>query len=299
MRRFKMVTGIRIFHKFKDLYEFTGFDHEPCSEEFDIFTHRETYPGVKRMVPPHRRNFFTVILLDSQQDGRMQMNEKIHSQLENILFFQSREHIFSFIRGSSMNGFVVEFTKTFLYRFIEDPLVSYSYFSSLQNNLFQLNDDEMVRFRQMFTLLYEERDDLATARYLLMAILEKAAALQQKYHQIEQAIPDELNLVTRFKRLIDANFIENRSVEFYADRLNLTANYLNDRIKSHTGKTAKNHIADRVLLEAKNLLMYSDMDVAEISHSLEFNEPSYFGKFFKKHTGMTPRSYRSKNKSEL
>ena len=70
-------------------------------------------------------------------------------------------------------------------------------------------------------------------------------------------------------------------MEFCAGRLSLTANYLNDRIKSHTGKTAKAHITDRVLLEAKNLLMYSDMDVAEISHSLEFAEPSYFGRFLK------------------
>ncbi len=294
-----MSSGIPIFQSFTDLYQFTGFDRQPCSDNFDIFTHRETYPGVKRMIPPHRRNFFTVILLDSQQEGQMLMNDQAHSRLENILFFQSHEHIFSFIRGRSMNGFVVLFTKAFLFRFVEAPLLSYSYFSSLQNNLFQLHDGEMERFRQMFTLLHEEKEDPGTARHLLMAILEKGRTLQKKYHQIEHAIPGELNLVNRFKRLIDANFIENRSVEFYAGKLNLTANYLNDRIKSHTGKTAKAHIADRVMLEAKNLLMYSDMDVAEIGHSLEFAEPSYFGKFFKKHTGLTPKNYRIEKRSAL
>lgn len=287
--------GIPILQTFSELYEFTRFDRTPCSESFDIFTHRETYPEVRRVVPPHRRNFFTVILLESQQEGEMFMNEQKHSHLDNILFFQGPEHIFSFTRGRAMNGFVALFNQEFLFRFVDDPIAAYSFFSSLQNNLFQLDDTSMNRFRQMFSLLYEEREDPATARHLLMSIMEKANSLQGKYEQIENAIPAELKLVTQFKRLIDANFIEKRSVEFYASRLNLTANYLNDRIKAHTGKTAKAHIIDRVLLEAKNLLIYSDMDVAAISHSLEFVEPTYFGKFFKQHTGLTPKNYRSQN----
>ena len=58
-----------------------------------------------------------------------------------------------------------------------------------------------------------------------MAILEKGCTLQRKYHQIEHAVPEELNLVTRFRRLIDANFIENRTVE---DINKVMTDYMND-----------------------------------------------------------------------
>lgn len=61
----------------------------------------------------------------------------------------------------------------------------------------------------------------------------------------------------------------------------MTPNYLNELIKETTGKTARNHIVERVLTEAKNLLFHTDMDVAMIADTLQFDEPTNFGKFFK------------------
>jgi AraC-like DNA-binding protein len=287
-----MKSPIPVLQSFTELNRFTGFERTPLSDDFEIVTHEETYPGgVKKMIPPHRRNFFTVILLNNQQEGQMRMNEAEYEHQENVLFFQSPEHIFSFVRGRAMTGYIVFFRKEFLFRFVDDPVESFPFFSSLQNNLFQLDPDQMARFREMFSLLYKEKGE-SSAPYLLMAILEKAMILHKKHQSIEEAVPGEYSLVIRFKRLVEANYIEHRGLEFYAERLNLSTKYLSERIKAHTGKTAKAHITERVLLEAKNLLLYSDMDIAEISHSLEFTEPSYFGKFFRKHTGTTPKNFR-------
>ena len=97
--------------------------------------------------------------------------------------------------------------------------------------------------------------------------------------------------VRKYKDLINNSFLENRAVSFYAQQLNVTPNYLNEIVKAETGISAKRHISERLLLEAQNLLRYSDMDIAEISYALQFSEPTHFTKFFKKETGETPKSF--------
>ena len=83
-----------------------------------------------------------------------------------------------------------------------------------------------------------------------------------------------------------------RSVGFYAGQLNLTPKYLTTIIRKTSGRTAVQWIDDYVVLEAKNLLKYSTMSIQEISYYLNFPNQSFFGKYFKNHTGMTPTAYR-------
>ncbi|TKG93977.1 AraC family transcriptional regulator [Puteibacter caeruleilacunae] len=276
----------------KDLYQVTGFDHIPVTDDFDIFTHQETYPSTHKMVPAHRRDFYSIIYLESQQEGEMQINQDKHKQLNDILFFQGPQHVFSFVRGESMKGFLILFKPDFLLPYINDIVAEFSFFNSSENNLFQLNQSDKEDFVNLFNMIKTEKHNTSVVKPLVLALLKKGKILQQKFQVIEKAIPVEYQLVNRFKRLVNNNFIEEKSVEFYASQLNLTANYLNNRIKAHTGKTAKEHITDRILMEAKNMLLYSDFDIAEISFRLNFSEPTYFGKFFKKHTNLTPRAFR-------
>ncbi len=79
---------------------------------------------------------------------------------------------------------------------------------------------------------------------------------------------------------------------FYAAQLNLTPKYLSTLIRQTSGRTASEWIDDYVILEAKNLLKYSTMSVQEIAYSLNFPNQSFFGKYFKNHTGQTPSGYR-------
>ncbi|WP_281612691.1 helix-turn-helix domain-containing protein [Flammeovirga sp. SubArs3] len=276
----------------QDLYNITGFDRHPISVDFDIVTHQETYPSTKKMVPAHRRDFFSVIFLENQEEGEMLINQDKHAHLNDILFFQSPEHVFSFVRGDSMKGFLLFFKAEFLLPFINEVISEYSFFRNNENNLFHLNENEKREFINLFRAIQTDKHNPNVAKALVVALLEKVKVIQQKHQIKEKTISSETRLVNHFKRLVNNSFIEEKSVEFYAQQLNLTANYLNNRIKAYTGKTAKEHIAERILLEAKNMLIYTDLDVAEISFQLNFSENSYFGKFFKKHTGLTPKAFR-------
>jgi AraC-like DNA-binding protein len=88
------------------------------------------------------------------------------------------------------------------------------------------------------------------------------------------------------------HYRESREVSFYADKLCLTPKYLSDVIKDVAGKTAVEWINDYVILEAQSLLKSTNMNIQEISYTLGFPNQSFFGKFFKKHTGMSPKEYR-------
>jgi len=81
-------------------------------------------------------------------------------------------------------------------------------------------------------------------------------------------------------------------VSEYAAKLNLTSKTLTQFIKKNTGLTPIEHINNRVLIEGKRLLMNTDLSVKEISFSLSFDDPAYFGRFFKRHEKTTPQLFR-------
>lgn len=97
------------------------------------------------------------------------------------------------------------------------------------------------------------------------------------------------DLSDRFFRLLATHYKNNRSVQFYADKLNLTPKYLSTAIKRTTGRPILNWIHEAILIDAKMLLRTTDLTVQQISDQLNFSSPSAFVQFFKKHTGKTPR----------
>ncbi len=96
-----------------------------------------------------------------------------------------------------------------------------------------------------------------------------------------------------FIKLVVEHHNEERNMAFYADKLCLSPKYLSKLVKTQTGRSAPEWIDAFVILEAKNLLKYSEMSIKEIVYKLHFPNQSVFYKFFKAHTGMTPSDYRA------
>lgn len=95
-----------------------------------------------------------------------------------------------------------------------------------------------------------------------------------------------------FMRVVMENYKQERSVGFYADKLCVTAKYLSLVAKNVSGKSAGDWIDEHVILEAKALLKSSNMTIQEIADALNFANQSFFGKYFKHHTGVSPKEYR-------
>jgi AraC-like DNA-binding protein len=146
-------------------------------------------------------------------------------------------------------------------------------------------------------LMYQEFADTKPQRELILknllnAFIICAARLMSckdnPDHSIVYLDSSENKIVRQFKALTDQHFVSNTQVAQYADMLYVTPGHLNDLIKSVTGKTAKQVIDEKRVMEAKRLLFWGQHSVKEIAGRLNFDDDAYFNRFFKKHTGKTP-----------
>ncbi|MCR5017836.1 MAG: helix-turn-helix domain-containing protein [Bacteroidales bacterium] len=103
----------------------------------------------------------------------------------------------------------------------------------------------------------------------------------------------EDSMLTRFFSLAEKHASEQRETRFYAGKLCLTPKYLSRLVKEKTGRTAKEIILNYVALQARTMLLGTDLNIQQISDELHFPSQSVFGKFFKKATGLSPRHYRN------
>lgn len=105
--------------------------------------------------------------------------------------------------------------------------------------------------------------------------------------------PYKNSVVERFMELVQEHYREERLIGFYADKLCITPKYLSKLVKEHTGRSAGDWIENHVILEARAMLQSSDMTIQQIASTLNFPNQSFFGKYFKRVTGMSPKQYRN------
>ena len=98
----------------------------------------------------------------------------------------------------------------------------------------------------------------------------------------------------KFMLLLGQHFKRERSISFYASKLYITPKYMTSLIKKTSGRSAMEWINDYVIMEAKNLLRYSDMSIQEISEYLNFSNQSFFAQYFKRFSGHSPSDYRKR-----
>src|SRR4030095_323394 len=123
--------------------------------------------------------------------------------------------------------------------------------------------------------------------------LYEAYGLSKKYAvPFHHHVTRKENLVKNFTQLVQNQFRSQRNVNTYAEQLNVTPKYLTETVKEITGKTAGEIIDDFVLMEAKLLLYNPALSIAEIADELHFSDQSFFGKYFKRHSGLSPKEYR-------
>jgi AraC family transcriptional regulator, transcriptional activator of pobA len=105
-------------------------------------------------------------------------------------------------------------------------------------------------------------------------------------------------MVYQFNQLVDKYHAQMHQVKEYAEIMGESPVQLNRAIKSVSGKTASDLIIERLILEAKRLLLFSDLSNKEVAFKLNYEDPSYFTRIFRRKTGFTPTEFRSKMKDK-
>lgn len=142
---------------------------------------------------------------------------------------------------------------------------------------------------------YSNRKDY-TDEMIALKILELAITVDRLFAEADLtgATNTYPELIERFNDLLDENFTQNRSVKYYADALNVHPNTLNTLVKKYSGRSAKETIISKIMMEAKYHLTQSSLSVKEVAHLLGFDDPNYFSYFFKKTGNISPGDLKSR-----
>ncbi len=194
------------------------------------------------------------------------------------------------------------FTKDFLLNNITNfyELESFLFYSGNSEPYFQLAKEDAEPLLQLFDILQNKRDSVNTPhhleiiRSLFYTFLYEAAAIYQKKQISQPKFTRDAELNLKFQQLLATNDKKKHSLKFYADSLFITPKYLIHAIKKSSGKTPGKIIDEAIVAEAKLLLRDPEHTVASVSEVLQFSDQASFSKFFKKNTGITPLSFRTR-----
>lgn len=162
------------------------------------------------------------------------------------------------------------------------------YFDLLHHNTTSNTDESIIKAisKCLISALLYQVLQFATRRIDLLEASRPASGKASQYNRKHRHA-----YVRDFMALLHEHHLTQRSVAFYAEQMFVTPKYLSLVVKEITGKTAAQWIDELVILEAKNMLRFSEKNVQQVAYALNFPNQSSFGKYFKNLTGMSPSAY--------
>lgn len=173
------------------------------------------------------------------------------------------------------------------------------FFGSSVPQILTLNEKEKVSFSMMFDSFKEEFENKDQIQGEMLQTLLKRFLIKSR-RLIKEDLPEpdlsnnQLDIIRKFNVLIEQHFREKHQVAEYAELLFKSPKTLSNLFHKYSDKSPLATINERIVLEAKRLLIYSDKTSEEIAYELGYKEAGHFSKFFKKHAGMNPTEFKSK-----
>ncbi|HRO45320.1 helix-turn-helix transcriptional regulator [Agriterribacter sp.] len=221
---------------------------------------------------------------------------------KGMIYFMRPGQVHKWYFNEDADGYIVNFSATFFDQlFINSSFIDqFSFFDQVAaHQVLLLKEDTQRQVEQLFEKILCEQSEKPPSSQLMIATL-----LLQLFLTVERNDPKTIKeetagynsvILRNFKRLIEDNFKTIRLPKGYAALLYITPNHLNALCKDYLGISAGEVIRNRIILEARRLLINFDLSVGDIAQELNFPDNSYFVKFFKKYTHSTPEAFRNKN----
>ncbi|MGL4632485.1 MAG: helix-turn-helix domain-containing protein, partial [Leadbetterella sp.] len=247
---------------------------------------------------PYRKEFYFFSLITNAKETEISYDSSTQLNLDSFLAFQSPGQIYSFNRNPKAHGYVVYFKKEVFDFFKPDFEQTFSFFNPFKKNFFSITNERFHFFSKKLKAIFQEYDKAIDGRsdlvsFQLLALLEELKQFVQTQNQLEQSFqsPNEL-LFRNFHMMVNRFYLTKKTVDEYAELLNVSSNHLSKTIKQVSGINALHFISERLVSEAKSLIQFTSSDIVEIAYQLNFSDAANFGKFFKKHTGISPLEHR-------
>ncbi len=246
------------------------------------------------------KNFIKIIYLKKGSEILLDFNA--HQCQSNSLFFISPSQFYQFPENKLTEGIILYFNRDFYCVEIHDKEVSCD--GILYNNIFNVAEltlptDEIKPIENILEEIKTEFENEDTGveemlRLLLKKIIIKSTRLYKKQNHLQpdNIEKDNLDFLRKYSALVEKEFFSKHAVSDYADMLNITPKNLHKKIKMLSDKTPNELIKNRLLLQAKRYLAYSELSAKEIAYKLGYEDEGYFSRFFNKHAGNTPIQFR-------
>jgi AraC-like DNA-binding protein len=263
-------------------------------ERFDSYLEKH-YHSLHR---PHRHSFYHLVLFIKGKGEHTIDFEKFPVKPFQVYFMiPGQVHRWHF--KEQVDGYIIHFNNSLFSSFLQnkDYLERFSFFKgNSSESVCQLppaiHKNISALFESMLNEIKETKEQ--NLDFIRLKLLELFITVDRSCGGAKKAnIPKQkLTVLRSFRQLIENHFRTIKLPKEYAELLYVTPNHLNALCQDLMGKTAGDLIRDRVLLEAKRLLTNADMTVTEIAYDLNFEDKSYFNRFFKKNVGLTPDGFR-------
>lgn len=274
------------FKKIMSYYDPTEYSKKNINDFYIHGLSDDTYE-IRMPLPPHRQDKHSIILVtNGSLIASSGFDNYTINQSTMIVVPAGQITSLSFM-SDDIEGFYLHFTTNYLSHndldfsdWLIQPVIKFE-----KPELEHLT----MLLKRMQKLNESEANEAIIKSYLTTFLAEMK---QSNNFRTRVNFPAHERITLEFKKILNYNITKHSSASFYADELNVTPNHLNKAVKLTLGKTASALIEETQILEAKVLMQKSNMTISEIAFEIGFEDISYFGRFFKKHTGSTPTEYR-------
>lgn len=258
-------------------------------------------PPIAQARYPHRHTFYEILYVTGGT-GTHFIDFNAYTIEPNTFYFISPGQVHYWEVTTRIEGEILLFTDDFLLLAPADYMIlrDFSFFHSVEDSL-SLHIDELSHLRIMPLLrtisdefkVYDFRAESVLRSYLHILLVQIQRICEDRETQAGTGRNKIGQKLTRqFKQLITKQFLIQRSVQEYANQIGVTVNHLNKTVKATTGNTPGQLIRKEIVLEAKRLFQHTDLTATEVGYRLNFDDPSYFGRFFKREVGMSPGQFK-------
>ncbi len=250
---------------------------------------------------PHRHDYFTVLFVEAAE-GEHIIDYQRYGFKAREVYFVSPGQVHQVVLSARPLGWAFTFSKDFLVHnnipesFISNINLFKPFGDSPPLEIDEATNGHLQRIvQEMETcfplqLNYRKR---ALGALLQLFLIYCSNSPQLNPSQLEEDHAG-ICMLRDFKKLVERKFTDWHKVQDYASEIHISPKHLSHTLKTLTGKSAKEIIQDRLLLEAKRLLLHTPWSIKEVAYKIGFEEPLHFSGFFKKKTGVSPSDFRLK-----
>ncbi len=275
---------------------------EPDKIQFEIYPLADYLPGNDCSTQkPHTHSFYQIIWF-MKGNGKHYVDFNEYEVKENTLFFISKGQIHHFDE-SKYDGCIIHFNESFIAdnENYVNVFLKHNIFHSFEKEpLFHIKETDTRELLNIVTQMQAEMwtpNQFAHAEYLkillhLFLIVIQRFGVRKDCNGLSMNNPSHI-LFVKFRKLLEENYRRVSTVAGYAALLNVSAKTLTNCTNEISHQTPLEIINERIALEARRMLSYSEKNINEIGYNLGFEDPSYFVKFFKRHIKMLPGEFRA------